>query len=100
MTVRIVRLARPRPSDRGRDQPYEESLKYERAYQLEDRVIAVGPKDGVRIEGPRQFTRDHLIEVDFETLTPIPYERMVRELPGTIDSLSADDFEQSVERLV
>jgi len=100
MVVRIVRLARPRPSDRVNDEPYEEVLMFERAYQDGDRVIAVDPKNQNRKDGPRQFTRDHLVEIDFEGLAVIPYERMVREIGGDVDALSAAAVDSTVERLV
>jgi len=100
MVVRIVRLARPRPSDRVNDEPYEEVLMFERAYQDGDRVIAVDPKNGNRKDGPRQFTRDHIVEVDFEGLTVIPYDQMVREIAGDVDALSTEAFDRCVERLV
>lgn len=100
MTVRIVRFAYPRREERGQDQVYEEVLKFERAYQLEDRVIAAGPLGECRKRGPRQFTRAHLKEVDFEEIAVIPYEQMVKELGGEVDALSAELFDQVVERLV
>lgn len=100
MVVRIVRLARPRPSDRVNDEPYEEALMFERAYQDGDRVIAVDPKNQNRKDGPRQFTRQHLVEVDFEGLTVIPYDRMVSEIGGDVDALSTEAFDRCVERLV
>ena len=100
MVVRIVRLARPRPSDRVHDDPYEEVLMFGRAYQDGDRVIAVDPQHENRKDGPRQFTRDHVVEVDFEGLSVIPYEQMVKEIGGDVDALSAEAYDRSVERLV
>jgi len=73
---------------------------FERAYQFEDRVIAVDPKHENRKSGPRQFTRDNLVEVDFEGLTVIPYERMVNEIGGDVEALSGEAYDQVVERLV
>lgn len=73
---------------------------FERAYQFEDRVIAVDPKHENRKNGPRQFTRDHLVEVDFEGITVIRYERMVNEIGGDVETLSSADFDRTVERLV
>jgi len=100
VTVRVVRQAHPRPEDRRHDGPYEEVLMFERAYQDGDRVIAVDPKNQNRKGGPRQFTRQHLVEVDFEGLSVIPYERMVREIGGDVDALSAAAVDSTVERLV
>lgn len=99
MAVRIVRLRYPRPGDRI-DQPHEEVLTFDRAYQLGDRVIAVDPEGEVKSDKPRQFTRDHLIEVDFDAVDVISYGRMVNELGGEIEQLSGADVDQTVERLV
>jgi len=100
MVVRLVRLARPRPSDRVNDEPYEEVLMFDRAYQDGDRVIAVDPKHENRKDGPRQFTREHVVEVDFEGFSVIPYEQMVEEIGGDVDALSAETYDRVVERLV
>jgi len=99
VTVRIVLTRHPRETDLAHDGPYDEVLHFERAYQLQDRVIAVNPEGECRADGPRQFTRKNLIEVDFERLTLIPYAEMIQELNDDVDLLSAEDFDARVERL-
>lgn len=97
MSVRLVRLRHPSPSERV-DGPQEMVLYFETVYQLEDRLIAVDPVgDKHQQQGPRQFTRRFVMEIDFDHLTLIPYQDMVGEIGGDIEALDAAD--RVVERL-
>lgn len=99
MSVRLVRLRHPAPTERV-DGPQEESLWFEMVYQLDDRLIAVGPLgDSHQNDSPRQFTRRHIIEVDFETVDVITYATMVTDLPGEVRAIDGETHEKVVERL-
>jgi len=100
MSVRIVRLRHPRNADTGETEPREVALVFERAYQLEDRLIAVGPlNDGHENDHPRQYTRRHLVEVDFDTVDVIPYPDMIAEIGGNIQAMDREGLDRVVERL-